>query len=314
MTVDADLQKVLDLIKEADRPPYKDMTLDEARMGYQVMVNLLDPGDEDIHRSEDRTIPGPAGDIPVRVYWPRDTGQSEAMGLFIYLHGGGFVIGDLDTHDSLCRRLANRGDCIVLSVHYRRAPEHPFPAAGEDCIAVMNWCAANGAEFGADPGRMAIGGDSAGGNLSAVCALEARDKGGPNLRLQLLIYPGLAPDLSSASHTDFAEGYVLTRENIDWFLAQYSGGQDVGGNPAYAPLIAADHSGLAPAEIIVAGYDPLRDEGMQYAEVLRAAGVEVNLVNYEGAVHAFMQFYGASEACRAAVDHCGDVLRNALST
>jgi acetyl esterase len=313
MAVDADLQKVLDMVKEANRPPYKDTTLEEARAGYHAMVNLLDPEGEDIHRSEDRTIPGPAGDIPVRVYWPRELADGESLGVLIFLHGGGFVIGDLDTHDPLCRRLANRGDCIVVSVHYRLAPEHPFPSAGEDCIAAMNWCAANAGEWGGDGARLAIGGDSAGGNLAAVCALEARDKGGPDLALQMLLYPAVAAELNSASHAEFAEGYLLTRENIEWFLEQYAGGQEVGGNPAFAPLIAADHGGLAPAEIIVAGFDPLRDEGMQYAEKLRAAGVPTNLVNHAGAVHAFVQFHGASEAGRRAMDHCGAVLKKALS-
>ncbi len=313
MAVDADLQKILDLIKEANKPPYRETPLEEARAGYQVTVNLFDPSGEDIHRSEDRSIPGPAGDIPVRVYWPRDTADGESLGVMIYVHGGGFVIGDLDTHDPLCRRLANGGDCIVVSVHYRRAPEHPFPAAAEDCIAAMNWCAANAGELGGDGARLAIGGDSAGGNLSAVCALEARDKGGPSLALQLLIYPNVAPELNTASHGSFGEGYLLTRENIDWFLEQYAGGQELGANPVFAPLIAADHSGLAPAEIIVAGYDPLRDEGMQYAEKLRAAGVPTNLVNHEGAIHAFIQFHGTSAACREAVAHCGAVLKKALS-
>jgi acetyl esterase len=312
MAVDADLQNVLDMIQAADRPPYRDVPLEEARAGYQVMVGLLDPEGEDIHLSEDRVIPGPAGDIPVRVYWPRQTADGE-LGIFIYLHGGGWVIGDLDTHDALCRRLANRGDCIVVSVHYRRAPEHPFPAAGEDCIAAMNWCTANGAELGGDPTRLAIGGDSAGGNLAAVCALEARDKGGPKLALQMLIYPSVAAEGDSPSRKEFAEGYLLSGENMDWFSEQYAGGQDVGTNPAFAPLIASDHSGLAPAEIIVGGYDPLRDEGIAYGEALTAAGVTANVVNYEGAIHAFMQFHGTSQACRDAVDHCGTVLKKALS-
>ena len=314
MAVDGDIQKILDLIKQAGRPPYREQTLEEARAGYQVMVNLMDPEEEPIHRSQDRSIPGPAGEIPVRVYWPREAGSGETLGVFIYLHGGGFVIGDLDTHDPLCRRLCNRGDCIVVSVDYRLAPEHPFPASGEDCIAAMNWCSVNAGELGGDPDRMAIGGDSAGGNLSAVCALVARDQGSPNLALQLLIYPGVAPALDSQSHADFGEGHLLTRENIDWFMEQYTAGRDLSGQPAFAPLIADDHSRLAPAEIIVAGYDPLRDEGIEYSEKLAAAGVPTNLVNYEGAVHAFMQFYGVSEACRAGMEHCGKVLKKALSS
>ncbi|MDP6690632.1 MAG: alpha/beta hydrolase [Alphaproteobacteria bacterium] len=313
MAVDGDIQKILDLIEQAGRPPYRDQTLEEARAGYQVMVNLMDPDEEPIHRTLDRTIPGPAGEIPVRVYWPRETPAGESLPVFVYLHGGGFVIGDLNTHDPLCRRLCNRGDCIVVSVDYRLAPEHPFPASGEDCIAAMNWCAANATELGGDGSRLAIGGDSAGGNLSAVCARTARDQGGPELRLQLLIYPGVAPRRDSESHAAFGEGYVLTRDNIEWFMEQYTGGRNLEEDPGFAPAIAADHSGQAPAEIIVAGYDPLRDEGIAYAEALSAAGVATKLVNYEGAVHAFMQYYGASAACREAVEHCGAVLKKALS-
>ena len=313
MTVDADLQKVLDMIREADRPPHRDIPIKEARAGYQALVNLLDPQGEIIHRSEDRIIPGPAGHVPARIYWPRENNKYEKLGLFMYLHGGGYVIGDLNTHDHLCRRLANRGDCIVVSVDYRLAPEHPFPAGRDDCIAAMNWCADHAGELGADAARIAIGGDSAGGNLSAVCAITARDQGDPILRLQLLIYPAVAPEMNSHSHTAFGDGYLLTQENMTWFIEQYSGGQDLSNEPTYAPLIADDHRGLAPAEIIVAGYDPLRDEGMAYGKILSAAGVEVNIINYEGAIHAFMQFHDASQACREAVDYCGAVIKKALS-
>ncbi|MDA1098892.1 MAG: alpha/beta hydrolase [Proteobacteria bacterium] len=313
MTVDDDLQKILEMIAAAGRLPYREVPLAEARAGYQVMVSLLDPEEEPIHRTQDRTIPGPAGEIPVRIYWPRETVLGESLGIFIFLHGGGFVIGDLDTHDPLCRRLCNRGGCIVVSVDYRLAPEHPFPAGGQDCIAAMQWCASNAMELGGDSRRLAIGGDSAGGNLSAVCALYARDNGGPDLKLQLLIYPGVAPRMDSPSHAAFGDGYLLTRENMDWFMEQYTGGRDLTDDPSFAPLIASDHGNLAPAEIIVAGYDPLRDEGIAYADVLTAAGVRANLVNYEGAVHAFIQFHGSSAACREAVEHCGTVLKQALA-
>ncbi len=312
MAVDGDLQKVLKMIEEAGRPPYREIPLAEARAGYQVMVNLLDPEEEAIHRTQDRTIPGPAGKIPIRVYWPRELAQGESLGIFIYLHGGGFVIGDLNTHDPLCRRLCNRGDCIVVSVDYRLAPENPYPASGEDCIAALRWCAAQAGELGGDSQRLAIGGDSAGGNLSAVCALDARDNG-PELSLQLLIYPAVAPRMDSPSHKAFGAGHLLTRENMDWFMAQYFGDRDLTEDPKFAPLVAADHRNLAPAEIIVAGYDPLRDEGIAYAETLAAAGVPANLVNYEGAIHAFMQFHGTSAACREATEHCGAVLKRALA-
>ncbi|MBT3333270.1 MAG: alpha/beta hydrolase [Rhodospirillaceae bacterium] len=313
MAVDSDLQKILDLIAEAARPPHRELPLTEIRAAYHGMVALFDPDDVAIHRTEDRTIPGPGDDIPVRIYWPREQATDESLGVFVYLHGGGFVIGDLDTHDKLCRRLSTLGDCIVISVDYRMAPEHRFPASFDDCLAAMNWSAANAAELGGDPSRLAVGGDSAGGNLSAVCAMAARDNDGPALALQLLIYPCISNAMDTGSHTAFGEGHLLTRDSMDWFYEQYFDGADAAGDPRFAPMAAGSLAGLAPAEIIVAGYDPLRDEGIAYGEALANAGVPVNLVNYEGAIHAFMQFHGTSAACREGVAHCGQVLKDALA-
>ncbi|MDE0942580.1 MAG: alpha/beta hydrolase [Alphaproteobacteria bacterium] len=317
MAVDSDLQEILDLIKQADRPPHRELPLTEVRAAYHGMVGLFDPDDVAIHRTEDRTISGPgpsAGDnIPIRIYWPRAQTANESLGVFVYLHGGGFVIGDLDTHDKLCRRLSTLGDCIVVSVDYRMAPEHRFPASFDDCLAALNWCAANAADLGGDPGRLAVGGDSAGGNLAAVSAMAARDNDGPKLALQLLIYPCISDAMDTASHTAFGEGHLLTRDSMEWFYEQYLNGADVSADPRFTPMAAASMGGLAPAEIIVAGLDPLRDEGIAYGEALAAAGVAVNVVNFEGAIHAFMQFHGASAACREGVAHCGQVLKDALS-
>ena len=178
----------------------------------------------------------------------------------------------------------------------------------------MNWLSEHTNDLGVDPDRIAIGGDSAGRSLAAVCTINARDSGALKLRLQLLIYPAVAPNMNSLSHADYGEGYLLTKENMNWFIGSYTGGKDLFCDPTYAPMIATDHSGLAPTEIIVAGYDPLRNEGIAYGKTLAASGVPTNVTNHAGAIHAFMQFYDTSQACRDAIDYCGSVIKKALST
>jgi len=313
MAVDGDIQKILDLIKQAGRPPYREQTLEEARAGYQVMVNLMDPEEEPIHRSQDRSIPGPAGEIPVRVYWPREAGSGETLGVFIYLHGGGFVIGSLDSYDSLCRVLANMAECMVVSVDYRLGPEHKFPAAVDDGLEAYQWVSDHAHELDGDNRRMAIAGDSAGGNVTAVTAIGIRDEGDIPPLLQVLIYPvaGGAPE--TPSHYEFAEGLLLTRANILWFYDQYLDQPEDAADPRFAPLLAEDLSGLAPALVIVAGYDPLRDEGIAYAERLHAAGVKVELANYEGMVHGFVSLADAVDQGKVAIDQITAALRDAFA-
>ena len=232
-----------------------------------------------------RTIPGPAGDIPIRIYAPQGQGP---FPLVIFFHGGGFVVGNLDTADEMCRTLCWGADCVVLSVDYRLAPEHKFPAAPDDCLAATRWAAAHAAEFNADPARLVVAGDSVGGNLAAVTALRMRDEGGPALCGQLLIYP--VTDYHTPptpSYLANAHGYLLTRAMMIWFWAHYLNHASEAGHPHAAPLAVPDLRGLPPALVITAEYDPLRDEGERYAERLQQAGVPTVHARYAGMIHGF---------------------------
>jgi acetyl esterase len=246
----------------------------------------------------DRRIPGPAGDIPVRVYTPNGTAP---FPLLVYFHGGGWVLGGIDTHDGTCRSLANGAGCVVVSVDYRLAPEHRYPAAAEDCCAATQWAAAHAAELGADARRVAVGGDSAGGNLAAVVALMARDRGGPALVLQLLIYPATDARFDTASYRDNADGYLLTAADMRWFWDHYLGDSGRGAEPYASPLRAADLSGLPPALVITAEFDPLRDEGEAYAKRLEDAGVASRLSRYDGMIHGFFGMGQMIDRANAAV-------------
>jgi acetyl esterase len=249
---------------------------------------------------EDRGIPGPAGEIPIRVYTPE---ARVAQPIVVYFHGGGFVIGSLSSHDPLCRVLAGRIPAIVVAVDYRLAPEHPFPAAAEDAYAAMRWVADHARELGGDPARIAVAGDSAGGNLSAVVSLLARERGGPTLAHQMLIYPVTDFSFETRSHIDNAEGYLLTRPLMQWFLGHYFSGPTPRSDPRFAVLRVADLSGVPPATVLTAEFDPLRDEGESYGARLRAAGVPVTVMRYDGMIHGFLPqpalFAQAAEAIAA---------------
>lgn len=266
-------------------------------------------------RTENRTIAhGERTDIPVRIYWP-DSDVSP-LPVVVFYHGGGFCLGDLDTHDPVARTHAVGAEAIVVSVGYRLAPEHPFPAGVDDCWAALQWVAENAAELGGDPDNIAVAGDSAGGNLAAVTALLARDKGGPALRFQLLWYPTVTGDLSLPAYTDNAEAPILNREVIDAFLSWYVPDLDLSDPKALpttmAPANAADLSGLAPAYIGTAEHDPLRDDGARYAELLGAAGVPVELSNEPTLVHGFVSFALAIPAAAAATERGLTALHKAL--
>ncbi|MDP6565902.1 MAG: alpha/beta hydrolase [Alphaproteobacteria bacterium] len=261
-------------------------TVPETRAQMQTIVRVLDEGPPPLARREDRTIPGPHGDIPVRIYDSVADGTDRPM--LVYLHGGGWVQGDLDTHDGICGKLAAWADCLVVAVDYRLSPEHKFPVPVEDAHAAYLWLQSHAAELGGDPNRVAIGGDSAGGNLSAVvCQLTAQaGEGVPHG--QVLIYPATDARLGSASHAEMREGYIIPRERVDWYMEQYLNGEQDRLDPRVSPLLTEDLSDQPPALVVTAGFDPLRDEGQQYAERLRQGGVAVTELPYDGQIHGFV--------------------------
>ncbi len=285
-------------------------SLEPARVRAAFAAMPLVPG-EAVARVEDRTLPGPAGPLPVRVYASAGAGPAPLPAL-VYFHGGGFVLCNLDSHDGTCRSLANAAGCAVVSVDYRLAPEHRFPAAPEDCYAATRFVAENAAAFGVDPRRLAIGGDSAGGNLTAVVALMARDRGGPELRFQLLIYPVTDCAFDTPSYRENGEGYFLTAQQMRWFWEHYLARAAQAADPYASPLRAEKLEGLPPGLVITAEYDPLRDEGEAYAARLREAGVAVTLSRYDGMIHGFFGMGAAIERARAAVAEAGAALRTAL--
>ena len=245
----------------------------------------------------------------MRVYRP----ESETpLPVVVYFHGGGFVIGDISTHDTTCQRLAAGVPAVVVSVDYRLAPEHRFPAAVEDCDAATAWVAAHAAELGGDPARLAVAGDSAGGNLAAVVARHARDAGGPAIAFQLLVYPATDMTGSLPSHTENGKGYLLTSDTMAWFLDNYLAGENVS-DPDASPLFAGDLGGLPPALVVTAEFDPLRDEGEAYAERLRQAGVKATTSRYDGMIHAFYGLDPIFDAAKRATAETVAALRDALA-
>lgn len=296
-----------------------DMTTLEARASYLAIAGTFGPG-EDVGSVADRTIPGPAGVLPIRVYTP--AGAPGPLPVSVFYHGGGWTIGDLDSHDRECRALCNRARCVVVSVDYRRAPEARFPAAFEDASAALGWVGAHAPEIGGDPTRMAVVGDSAGGNLAAAVALHARDHGGPALCFQLLVYP--AVDLAGgpavyASARENEAGPFLTLETMQAFEAHYLGQpaadtpRDTLVDPRLSPLHAADHAGLPPTLLVTAEFDPLRDQGRAYAAALEAAGVPVTLHEYDGMAHLFFQLSPICDDAKALLDECGEALNKAFA-
>jgi len=312
MALDPQIEFVIGLVKKANAPEFWQLTPDQAREQYSLRVAKL-AVKEPILRTEDRRIPGPGSHIPIRIYTPREAKAGERLPVLLWFHGGGFVIGSIDTHDSVCRMLANQADCIVVSADYRLAPECKFPAAVEDCEAAFKWVALHAVEFGADPQAIAIGGDSAGANLATVVAILARDAGHPKITFQLLIYPCAAPEPETPSHYKFAEGYVLSRNTITWFFRLYQRSRADSNDFRFAPLIADDLANLPPALVLVAGYDPLRDEGVDYAKRLIEAGNRVRLVNYEGMIHGFILMGGAVDDAKRAVAESAQALREAFA-
>lgn len=266
-----------------------------ARTQLRKLASMIDAGIAVGVR--DLSIPGAAGAIPVRHYTPVNASGSEP--LLVFFHGGGFVVGDLDTHDDLCRLICRDAGVHVLAVDYRLAPEHPAPAAIEDCYAAYRWAREHAVELGADPARVAVGGDSAGGNLSAVVCQLARDEGVALPTLQMLLYPATDFANDTRSKTLFADGFFLTKKDMDWFRDNYLAGSTLERNdPRVSPLLAKDLSGLPPAMVLTGGFDPLRDEGNQYADALAAAGVTVDHRQFGSLVHAFANFFPSAAPAR----------------
>ncbi|MGE0732247.1 MAG: alpha/beta hydrolase [Acidimicrobiia bacterium] len=300
---------LLQQMAEAGMPPLNELSPAEARQAAGGFIALAGPGDESV-KTEDRTVAGPGGPIPIRVYHPQ--GVDGTVGALVYFHGGGWVIGDLDTTDAVCRNVTARSGCRVVSVDYRLAPEHRYPAPLEDCFAALRWVAEHGGELGVDPTRLAVGGDSAGGNLAAAVALKARDEGGPALRLQLLVYPVTDRSDGTASYAVNGDGYLLTTDMMRWFWDHYVDAS-AADDPYVSPLRAGDLSGLPPAVVFTAEFDPLRDEGEAYAARLRDAGVAVEATRFDGQIHAFWQMPATFPAADTAADQAAAALRRTLA-
>ena len=296
-----------------DAKPTHEQTPKAAREGYRALAAMFGPVPE-VERVEDRVLATSVGKIPVRVYKPEGAGP---FGVLVFYHGGGWVIGDLETHDRECRTLCNHAECVVVAVDYRLAPEHPFPAAVEDAFAALSWVGKNAHELGGDAARIAVGGDSAGGNLAAVVTLLARDAGGPALRFQLLVYPAVDARVEAeyASREKNAAGPFLLRETMDYFLAQYLKGcpDSARADERISPLAAASHRGLPPALVVTAEFDVLRDEGEAYARALEQAGVPVSLHRYDGMPHVFFQLSAVIPQSAKLLDESAEALRAALT-
>jgi acetyl esterase len=310
MPLDPQAQALLDQIAASSTPHLSQLKPPEARAAFEAFKRMVGAQDLPIGRTEDRKIPGPVGEIGVRIYTPIAAGVAALPGL-VFFHGGGFVLGSLETHDPLCRQLANEAGARVVSVDYRLAPENKFPAAVEDAFAALKFIEANAMAFDIDPNRIAVGGDSAGGNLAAVAALMARDAGGPRLVYQMLLYPVTDFGLETSSHAEFAQGYSLDRELMEWFASHYAHADNYQDYRA-SPLRAAAFHGLPPALVVTAGHDPLRDEGRLYAEKLEAAGVPVVHRDYPGQIHGFMGMTGVIDEGRAAIRTAAADLKKAF--
>ncbi|MCB0187045.1 MAG: alpha/beta hydrolase [Caldilineaceae bacterium] len=309
--MDPDVARILADDAAAAGVPIYQQTPIEARAGLLDMVTERGGKPAAVAHIEDRTIPGPGGEIPIRIYKPSDEAD---LPILAFYHGGGWVLGDIASHDRLCRLLANGAHCIVISVDYRLAPEHKFPAAPEDCYAALQWIAAHGAELGGDPSCIAVGGESAGGNLSAVVALMARDRQGPKICYQLLLYPVTdLTALETPSYNDFATDHGLEKASMAWFIDHYLADLADAQNPYASPLHAPDLSGLPPAAVMTAGFDVLRDEGDAYATRLQEAGVPVTHKCYPGFIHGFYVMTGVIGAARVAVDEACALLRKAFA-
>jgi acetyl esterase len=310
LTLDQDVQLMLAARELAGEPELQDLPLEEGRPYYRRTFGSIAPPPAPVHHIEDLALPGPGGDIPARWYSPPP--RAEGLPMLVHLHGGGHVVGDLDTCDTASRMVVRHGETAVLSVDYRMGPEDPFPAAFEDAQAAFEFAVSEAARFGVDPARIAVGGDSAGGNLATAVAQAAREGDRPAPAFQWLLYPVLDMTRKSRSFELFGKGLLLTEAVVDWFRAEYLGGGDAGDVRA-SPALAGDLSGLAPAYVATGGFDPLRDEGEDYARRLRQAGVPTALQRFDTLPHAFANLTAVAPAAREAMLQAIGALRVGLA-
>ena len=311
-TLDPDVLLVLDMIRLAGRPPFEQLTPAEAREAYMKSRAVLQPEPEPVETVRDLACPGPHGEIPLRLYRPAGAGAG-ALPALVYFHGGGWLLGGLESHDVVCRRFANAARCVVVSVDYRMAPEHKFPAAVDDSAAATRFVATHAGELGIDPARIAVGGDSAGGNLAAVMALMARDGDLPPLAFQLLVYPATDMAMTTISSQTVGPGVPLTSATMKWFIDHYMRDAADAIDWRASPIRAASVAGTAPALVLTAGVDPLRDEGIAYAIRLEREGVRVMAIHLSDQIHGFLSMGKVIRASDTAIDVMASVLRRALA-
>jgi acetyl esterase len=305
--LDPQARALIDLMIEKGVPPTHTLTPAQARAFYRDRRAFTQP--EPPAMEEVRELR--AGEVPLRLYRPAGTSGGDVLPVLVYFHGGGWTIGDLDTHDVLCRQLAQASGAAVVSVDYRLGPEQRFPAAVDDCVAATRWVRAQADTLALDASRLAVGGDSAGGNLAAVVCLVLREAGEPLPAFQLLIYPATDMRAGAPSHTSNGQGYLLTRDSIAYYRGHYLADAAQWTDWRASPLLAPDHRGLPPALVLTGGFDPLRDEGLQYANALSAAGVPAQYVCFERQIHGFITMGRLLEEANTAVELCAGALRRA---
>ncbi len=307
--LDPQARALLRLMEDNAIPPVHVLTPAEARSAYVARRFFTQPDPPEVSLTRDLML----GGVPVRLIRPAGAAADARLPVLVYFHGGGWVIGDCDTHDVVCRQLANGSGCAVVSVDYRMGPEHRFPGAVDDCVSVTRAVRAQAEELGVDGARLAVGGDSAGGNLAAVVCLALRDAGDPLPAFQMLVYPATDMRAVAPSHTANGQGYLLTSDSIQYFRGHYIADAAQWSDWRASPLLASRHDGLPPALVLTAGYDPLRDEGLQYADALSTAGVPTQYICFERQIHGFFTMGRVIDEANTAVALCAQALRRALT-
>jgi acetyl esterase len=312
MPLDPQVKNFLDRLAAAELPPIQEQTVAQARAQMDFSTRFLGELPR-VDKVEDRRIPAPGGALLMRIITPLEA-RAERLPVVVYFHGGGWVLGNIESHESICRAIANVAGAIVVTVDYRLAPEHRFPAAALDAYAATSWVAEHAGEFGGDADRIAVAGDSAGGNLAAVTCLLAQERKGPRIAFQVLIYPITDYNLQNGSYSRFAEGFFLTRSEMAWYWEKYVPKRDDRNHPHAAPCRVDDLSGLPPALVVTAEFDVLRDEGETYACRLQSAGVPVRISRYDGMIHGFVRRYPFFDRGKAAIAEIGREIKGALES